>query len=252
MAGALPNGIRTSDLKSRVLNLAQTSVFQVKLNPPPQVVGLINTRGFNFNADSPNVELLCESVDLPGTSLQTFQSDNNYAGVTEDIVDRREYGRRLRMSFYVDRNYKVFDMFDGWIDYISNQIRTDGYRSEFASYRMNYPVTYRGQVYITKFEKEGYGTSNMYTLIGAYPISINQVPLSYGNSQIMQYTVTFAYLRYVRDKFTWKQADPSNSLLSNFSTLSAEVRAAFNSGNPNLRQALEIDENGNTKPGTAN
>ena len=117
---------------------------------------------------------------------------------------------------------------------------------------MNYPVTYRGQVYITKFEKEGYGTSNMYTLIGAYPISINQVPLSYGNSQIMQYTVTFAYLRYVRDKFTWKQADPSNSLLSNFSTLSAEVRAAFNSGNPNLRQALEIDENGNTKPGTAN
>ena len=48
------------------------------------------------------------------------------------------------MSFYVDRNYKVIDMFDGWIDYILNQIRTDGYRSEFTSYRMNYPVTYIG------------------------------------------------------------------------------------------------------------
>ena len=86
----------------------------------------------------------------------------------------------------------------------------------------------------------------MYMLI-TYPISINQVPLSYGNSQIiMQYTVTFTYLRYVRDKFTWKQ---SGSIKFSFKlqyTFFIEVRQAFNSGDPNLRQALESDENGNT------
>ena len=93
MAGALPNGIRTSDLKSRFLHLAQTSVFQVKLNPPAEVKGLLNSRGFNFNQEARDVELLCDSVSLPGTNFQTVNVQNNYAGVTELIVDRRDFGQ---------------------------------------------------------------------------------------------------------------------------------------------------------------
>ena len=121
MAGALPNGIRTSELKSRVLNLAQSSVYQIKLNPPAEVKGLLNTRGFNFNLDTSNIELLCDSVALPGNSFQTTDVLNNYAGVTEKIVDRRDFGGGVQMSFYVDRNYKVLDFFEGWIDWMSNK-----------------------------------------------------------------------------------------------------------------------------------
>ena len=252
MAGALPNGIRTSDLKSRFLHLAQTSVFQVKLNPPAEVKGLLNTRGFNFNQEARDVELLCDSVSLPGTNFQTVNVQNNYAGVTELIVDRRDFGQEMSMTFYVDRNYKVIDFFEGWIDWMSNQINNDGYRSQFAAYRMNYPVTYRGQVFITKFEKEAYGRANGYTLVGAYPIAISQTPLSYGQSNILKYTVQFNFMRYTRDEFKWKST--SNKLLNNISNasrLTSEVLAAFNS-NPNLNQALRSDEEGNTRPGTLN
>lgn len=252
MAGALPNGIRTSDLKSRFLHLAQTSVFQVKLNPPAEVKGLLNTRGFNFNQEARDVELLCDSVSLPGTNFQTVNVQNNYAGVTELIVDRRDFGQEMSMTFYVDRNYKVIDFFEGWIDWMSNQITNDGYRSQFAAYRMNYPVTYRGQVFITKFEKEAYGRANGYTLVGAYPIAISQTPLSYAQSNILKYTVQFNFMRYTRDEFKWKST--SNKLLNNISNasrLTSEVLAAFNS-NPNLNQALRNDEEGNTRPGTLN
>ena len=252
MAGALPNGIRTSDLKSRFLHLAQTSVFQVKLNPPAEVKGLLNTRGFNFNQEARDVELLCDSVSLPGTNFQTVNVQNNYAGVTELIVDRRDFGQEMSMTFYVDRNYKVIDFFEGWIDWMSNQITNDGYRSQFAAYRMNYPVTYRGEVFITKFEKEAYGRANGYTLVGAYPIAISQTPLSYNQSQILKYTVQFNFMRYTRDEFKWKST--SNKLLNNISNasrLTSEVLAAFNS-NPNLNQALRNDEEGNTRPGTLN
>ena len=252
MAGALPNGIRTSDLKSRFLHLAQTSVFQVKLNPPAEVKGLLNTRGFNFNQEARDVELLCDSVSLPGTNFQTVNVQNNYAGVTELIVDRRDFGQEMSMTFYVDRNYKVIDFFEGWIDWMSNQINNDGYRSQFAAYRMNYPVTFRGQVFITKFEKEAYGRAAGYTLVGAYPIAISQTPLSYNQSQILKYTVQFNFMRYTRDEFKWKST--SNKLLNNISNasrLTSEVLAAFNS-NPNLNQALRNDEEGNTRPGTLN
>ena len=252
MAGALPNGIRTSDLKSRFLHLAQTSVFQVKLNPPPEVKGLLNTRGFNFNQEARDIELLCDSVSLPGTNFQTVNVQNNYAGVTELIVDRRDFGQEMTMTFYVDRNYKVIDFFEGWIDWMSNQISNDGYRSQFAAYRMNYPVTYRGEVFITKFEKEAYGRSSGYTLVGAYPIAISQTPLSYGQSNILKYTVQFNFMRYTRDGFKWKPT--TNKLLnglSNTTRLTSEILAAFNS-NPNLNEALSIDENGNTRPGRVN
>ena len=249
MAGALPNGIRTSDLKSRFLHLAQTSVFQVKLNPPASVRGLLNTRGFNFNQESRDIELLCDSVSLPGTNFQTTQVQNNYAGVTELMVDRRDFGQEMQMTFYVDRNYKVIDFFEGWVDWMSNQIRNDGYRSQFAAYRMNYPVTYRGEVFITKFEKEAYGRCSGYTLIGAYPISISQTPLSYNQSNILKYTVSFSFMRYTRDEFRWRSS--SNKLLSGTSRLTPEILSAFNS-NPNLNEALSIDENGNTRPGRVN
>lgn len=247
MAGALPNGIRTSDLKSRIMHLAQTSVYQIKMSPPPEVIGLMNTRGFNFNLDSPNIELLCNSVSLPGTSFQTAEVTNNYAGVTEKMVTRRSFDTTMTMTFYVDRNYKVIDFFESWMDWISNQIDNGAYKTEYASYRMNYPVTYRGQVFISKFEKDGYGAANSYTLVGAYPISINSTPLSYSASQIMEYTVNFTFLRYTRDKFKWRQS--SNSLLNNASRVTSEVLAAFNS-TPNLTRALGDD--GSTTPGTAN
>jgi len=252
MAGVLPNGIRTSDLKSRFLHLAQTSVFQVKLNPPAEVKGLLNSRGFNFNQEARDVELLCDSVSLPGTNFQTVNVQNNYAGVTELIVDRRDFGQEMSMTFYVDRNYKVIDFFEGWIDWMSNQITNDAYRSQFAAYRMNYPVTYRGQVFITKFEKEAYGRASGYTLVGAYPIAISQTPLSYGQSNILKYTVQFNFMRYTRDEFNWKST--SNKFLnglSNTTRLTSEILASFNT-NPNLNQALRSDEEGNTRPGTLN
>ena len=41
MAGPRPNKINTSTLKSRILNIAQTSVYQVKLQPPSSVTSFL-------------------------------------------------------------------------------------------------------------------------------------------------------------------------------------------------------------------
>jgi len=238
MAGALPNGIRTSDLKSRILNLAQTSVYQIKLVPPPSVVGYLNTKGVNFYSNITDIELLCKDLDLPQSKLQTFDIYDNYAGVSEKMVQRRDHGATFRTSFYVDRNYRVIDVFDGWIDYITNQTDTNQYKSEVATYRMQYPQQYRGQIFVTKFEKDAYGTAEQYTLIGAYPLSINAIPLGYNQSQIMELQVTFSFIRYVREKIKWKPESDSifNNGVGDF--------ARFNSRGSGT--------DGNTRPGTAN
>ena len=104
MPAPRPNRVKTSDLKSKILNLAQTSVYQVKIQPPPSVSAFLALRGIYYGTDGENLELLCSETALPGTSLFTHEATNDYHGVTEKMAYRRSYDDALNMTFYVDRD----------------------------------------------------------------------------------------------------------------------------------------------------
>ena len=204
MPAARPNRVSTSFIKSRILNIAQTSVYQVKLQPPAAVVNFLRSasRGVDYNSqDGLNIELLCRETTLPGQSLATHDQVSDYPGVTEKMVYRKIYDDRTDFTFYVDKKYKVVEFFEGWIDYCAGQGTTygrDDYRSRSAYYRMNYPINYKTDaLYTTKFEKDVRG-SMVYNFIGAFPISIAASPVSYDNSDTLKCTVSFSYMRYIR------------------------------------------------------
>ena len=208
--------IRTSELKSKILHLAQTSVYQIRLSPPLAVLNHLNLNGFNYDADGEDIELLCNSPVLPGTSLSTHSVIGDYQGVRERMAYRRMYDDNVDLSFYVDHDYKVIDLFDGWLDYIAGQgngqrLNNPNARKWAANYRMNYPSNYKTNMYIVKFEKdvstdrkvfESDPTSYQltYTLVNAFPVNIISVPLSYEGSQILKYTVSMSIQRYTVDK----------------------------------------------------
>ena len=217
MAGAVPNSYRTGDLKSRMLNLAQTSVYQVKVQPPTDVKSFMDSRGVAYNTDGENLEILCSETTLPGTSLSTTEVTNDYHGVTEKMAYRRMFDATVDMSFYVDKDYKVVEFFEAWIDFISGMsidnpnggdIR-EMYRSNSVNYRMNYPNTYKGPIHITKFEKNLSDSQMSYEFVDAFPLNLISMPVSYGQSEVLKFNVSFAYTRYIRFR--------SNSgLLSNY------------------------------------
>jgi len=213
MAGPTPRSVRTSDLKSRFVHVAQTSIYQVKIQPPPKVTSFLNggDRSFNYSSDGEDIELRCSSVSLPGTNFFTQEQKNDYSGVTEKMPYRRTYSD-LSFTFFVDRKYDVFEMFDGWIDYIAGYTQNQSEMgNRYLSYRVNYPNDYRSDaVYVTKFEKDVGSENNSskndqiaveYNLIGAYPISINATQIGYERSEVLKYTVNMNYLRYVRRRF---------------------------------------------------
>ena len=107
MPGANPNAFRTGSLKGKILNLAQTSVYQVKIQPPEKIRQFMNRTGrkFNYNKDGENMELMCHETSLPGTSLTTHEVTNDYPGVREKMAYRRMYDDTLDMTFYVDKEY---------------------------------------------------------------------------------------------------------------------------------------------------
>ena len=205
MAGPSPNKVSTSQLVGKFLKFAQTSVYRVRVQPPLGVQNFINNlgRGFNYGSEGADLELLCHEASLPGTSLATHDVTADFQGVTEKMAYRRIYDESIDMTFYVDKKYNVIEFFDGWIDFISgvgrNGVRQD-YKSTAIGYRMSYPREYKSNIYVTKFEKDLRDNQLQYTFVDAFPTSINSTPVTYAESDVMRYNVSFSYVRYVRER----------------------------------------------------
>ena len=207
--------LRTSDIKSRVLHLAQTSVYQIKLSPPDEVNRHLKRNGFDYQQDGEDIELLCSNAVLPGTSLNTHQVLGDYTGVMERMAYRRVYDSTVDFTFYVDHDYKVIEFFDGWFDFISAQgegqyLSDQDAVKNAAAYRVNYPKSYKTNMYIVKFEKDVSNDRKVfedddtyqltYILVNAFPTNIISTPISYEGSNVLRYTVSCAFDRYVLNK----------------------------------------------------
>ena len=197
---------KMSSLKSKILQLAQTSVYQIKVAPPSAVLTHLNANGFNYSTEGENVELLCNSASLPGTSLSTHEVVGDFTGVRERMVYRRQYDETIDMTFYVDKEYNVIEFFEGWVDYMSGMNidnpnsgdTREMYRSSAATYRMNYPSTYRTPIHVTKFEKNLTDAQMTYEFVDAFPLNVISMPVSYAQSEVLKLSVSFSYTRYVR------------------------------------------------------
>lgn len=215
MSGANPNRIRTSDLKSRLLHNSQTSVYQVRIQPPPEVSAHLLQYHKIGILDGHDIDLRCSEASLPATSFMTHEIRSDSIGVTERVAYRRIFDETVDFSFYVDRDYKVIEFFQGWVDYISGVnsiVDQNNYRNSYNGYRFKFPDKYRSDsMFITKFEKDvnetaaktSDGRNNAYLqyhFIGAFPLTISSIPVSYASSDTMKCSVRMNYTRYVMDK----------------------------------------------------
>jgi hypothetical protein len=197
-----PNPVKksVSDLKASLLRPALTSHFQCWFNPPNAVRDWVQQRasaGIGNGYDGEFVSLSCSDATLPGSSLATHEINNDFSGVTERHVYRRQYDDRADFTFYVDHDYNIIQFFENWMSYIVNEQASGGVDSTNYSYRVNFPDQYKSTIYIKKFERDYVGRVLQYRFINAYPISITSMPVSYESSQLLKCTVSFNYSRYV-------------------------------------------------------
>lgn len=253
MAGPTPKHFTMSDLKSKILHPAQTSVYMVDITTGGALERFVSSRGVNFAADSEMINLSCCEASLPGSSLATHEVTGDYAGVTEKMAYRRIYDDTIDLTFYVDHQYKVIEYLESWMSYIVGEGSTftrDEYVNRSAFYRMNYPKEYKYDIHIVKFEKTASGINNQkskvnqpqqsrvlsptlkYQFIGAFPSNIVSMPISYDGSNLLKVTASFSYMRYVRVS-SFQQA--GSGAAAQYPITPTE-QAAFNSpGNPELK-----------------
>jgi hypothetical protein len=211
MAGVRPTKLTVSKIKSRLLNVAQSSLYRLTLQVPQAVSGRLSLS----NLDYDNLNLLCCEATLPGSSLTTHEVNNDYHGATEKMAYRRLYDETIGLTFYVDRDYKIIELLEGWMDYITGIDNKKQYEDPYISYRMSYPNSYKNNIYLTKFERDHFmrdhstsgststrtaRTTLDYTFVQAFPMALTAIPVSYDESSILKCSVSFNFIRYVQQK----------------------------------------------------
>jgi hypothetical protein len=203
MAAPSPRSLRMSSVKAKLLSPSLSSQYQVWFNPPQTVRNWLKIRGVDYDADPEFYSLSCSEASLPGSTLTTFEINNDFTGVTQRHAYRRLYDDRADFTCYVDSSHRIIRFFENWMNYIvDEQITTSvrgGVSSPLYHYRVQFPKDYKTEIYINKFERDFAGNVLTYRFLEAFPVSINSMPVSYDSSNLVKLTVSFVYTRYVID-----------------------------------------------------
>ena len=187
--------------KSIIGPLAQTNHFLVTFSSlTPSVesylanyTGIRNIKSFL----SRQLGILCSDAVLPTSTLATAEVKDNFMGVPQQFAHTRFY-TDISYSFYIDEDYTLLKIFEGWMEYISSGANTSVNQDHRAYYRrMRYPDSYKcNTMYVNKFEKN-YKRTLRYRFVNVFPKSIDTIPVAYGPADILKVNVNFNYDRYI-------------------------------------------------------
>ena len=201
MADSLARSITMPEAKSLIGGLAQTNHYIVTFSSLKPAIETY-LRRYSRISDlryflSRKAGILCSEASLPTSNLATAEVKDTFMGIPQEFAHTRLY-TDLDFTFYVDEDYTLLKVFEGWMEYISSGANRRTRQLDRGYYRrMVYPDTYKvDSMYITKFEKN-YKRELKYRFVNAFPKAITPVQVSYGDADALRVTVSFNFDRYV-------------------------------------------------------
>ena len=225
MASVAPRKI--AQTVADLLNPALTSHYHVNIGTPFNDVGFsefLSGTGASYYPNQGKLNLMCSEAQLPGSQLATTELLNDFPGVSERHVYRRQFDDRIDLNFYCDaEQYLPIRFFEAWMNYITNTDNGDIMKENY-SYRMKFPNTYKGPLEVTKFEKNMQSKNKVkpltYKFVNCFPLAISSMPVTYDASDLLKCNVSFAYSRYYIDESTRVSEFVNPSAQANFNNVS--------------------------------
>ena len=244
MASVAPSTKGVSSIKSLILNPALTSHYQVTVSPPfndDGFSGFLSDVGASYYPNQEKLNLSCCEAQLPGSQLATSEILNDFPGVTERHVYRRQFDDRIDLNFYCDaEQYLPVRFFEAWMNYITNTGKD--IEKENYSYRMKFPSKYKGPLEVTKFEKNIQSRKKVkpltYKFVNAFPLAISSMPVTYDSSDLLKCNVSFAYSRYYIDPGTSVAEFTTPSAQANYNNVESGFPVGGRPRIPSMRSGL--------------
>lgn len=193
-------------------------------------------------SDEQSLSFLCHTAELPGESTATI--GQKIYGITEKFSVMTGYND-ITLAFYtrgsgveISRKY-----FQDWLAFMTGRFETVNYKGKQTvetTYNVQYKDYYTSTIKITHYAITGDPLVEV-TLYDAFPVSINQVPLSWSSqNQAQSLNVTFAYTEYsyaffeVEGSAAYSRAPLGELLGTALKTASTinTIKSTFKGGNP--------------------
>ena len=151
-------------------------------------------------------DFMCSETMIPGMTLDPFMESGTRQGIKEYFPKARNF-TDMAMQFYVSSDYQALRLFQEWMNFINPVYNSSGSTLKSGSpsgdpeidtagfFRQRYPVTFKRNISLTKFERNQEEAIS-FQFLNAFPTDIASMPLTYDNGQILQVSVTFKYDRY--------------------------------------------------------
>lgn len=197
--------------------ILQTNKFEVSITTPPILSGVAINNLTTYDTGQ-LLPLRAEAVRLPGVAIMT--SDNNRYGVGP--MQKTPYSvsfTESSITFISDGNGDIYRYFYTWLASIFDYtgINNTTYQS-VASYQTNYKKYFATDVYITVFDNFGNAIQTV-QLMNAFPVSMNEVPLSWSdNNELIKITVNFSFRDWRLLDVTASSANVSPSTVTSVTT----------------------------------
>ena len=176
----------------------------------------LNVRGVDYRFIGETAGLLCSNVSLPGSSNATADIDGHFMGVVEKMATARLF-TEIQAEFLVDSDYKTVKFFEHWIEYMASGSGEDQAGDGYYI-RMMYPEEYKSnQTKIIKFDRD-YNAEIEYTFYGLFPKALNDIGVSYDQTDALRLSVTFSIDRYIcgrNSSFSLYRGNSGNRRLTN-------------------------------------
>lgn len=169
-----------SNVKS---GLARNNHFLVQLSLPSKLAVSDPTK-----TNLEKILLFCDQAQLPGVSYGTNQV-RTYGEFRE--VPYEKLYEQVTLSFYVDKDLYVKNLFEEWINLIQDRKTRD----------FEFPVNYMTDIEIYVLDTED-NKKYKIKLKNAYPKAVNAVQLDYSAKDIMKLQVTMTYKYYEDTLYT--------------------------------------------------
>ena len=154
--------------------------------------------GFGNSTSNLTMEKLlpfrCISCSLPGKMMST--TDRTTYGPNRKIVTSTLY-QDVTFSFIVSDDKKELDYFDKWQNFIvDNNVDSS---SSANNHDVRYYDEYIGDIKISHLDKQN-KIKYIISLLEAYPISVEEIPLSWeNNNEFIRVNVTVAYRNWIKN-----------------------------------------------------
>ena len=214
--------------------------------------GLLKSNRFAVMISKPNIlpasytdlkslQFYADTASVPGIALQSAEIRRDGVG----NLEKTPWGAAftdINISFMIDQKTKIWNFFQVWMNAIYD-FNMDSQGRPRTYFEMEYKDNYSTYVSIDVYNEIDRGQSSVITidLVEAFPISISDMQLNWGGSDIMKLNVTFNFKSWnLRDSGKYDlNLDSSQAgglsnvdLRPNLATILSYSKAIPNQSNP--------------------